>query len=381
MQRVFTDNGFSTVVLDSSVDAKILNFLTVPQPLASIPSGVALAGNNAIYAFDRTFRNPRSGQASIAVEQEIDRNTKVTIGFARSATWALQRRVDVNLFPPAVLANGFVAYPVPDANGKPVNASGYNAATGQGIYLDSAGKALKIAVVRPDPTAGSINVNKSVGHSSYDGAYISIQRRMSRRVQFGFNYTYSKNRDDDSNERDFNRQYMLNVYNLKADAAYAKNDMRHNGNMNFVFDLGKGFVLSSLMLAHSGTPGRYVIGSDLNNDGNKDNDRPIINGYLVPRDSTRLPNFFDWDMRLLKEFKLGERMRIDLSIEGYNLTRASNKTFNSDGDSSFGKPTATVNPITGFFYATNTAGIPQNAPGTDRFGGPRQGQLGIRFVF
>jgi hypothetical protein len=124
-----------------------------------------------------------------------------------------------------------------------------------------------------------------------------------------------------------------------------------------------------------------VLTTDLNNDGNKDNDRPVINGFLVPRDSTRYASFFDFDMRLIKEFKLGERMRVDLSIEGYNLTRASNKTFNSDGDSAFGKPTTTVNPNTGFFYATNSAGIPQNAPGTDRFGGPRQAQLGIRFVF
>ncbi len=299
----------------------------------------------------------------------------------RNATWALQRRIDTNLFQPTVLPNGFVAYPVPDSTGRPVQASGYNAATGQGIYVDAAGKTLKVAVVRPDPTIGQLNVNKSVGHSSYNGAYISVQRRMSRRVQFGFNYTYSKNRDDDSNERDFNRQYMLNVYDLKADAAYAKNDMRHSGNVNALYDIGHGFTISSLLIAHTGTPGRYVIGSDLNNDGNKDNDRPVIDGHLVPRDSNRYQSFFDWDMRLTKEFKLGERMRLSLSIEGYNLTTARNKTFNGDGDSTFGKPTATVNPNTGFAYATNTAGIPQNAPGTDRFGGPRQGQIGLRFVF
>src|SRR5262249_13459025 len=185
MQRVFTDNGFSTVVLDSSVDAKVLNALTVPQALTSVPSGIALAGNNAIYAFDPTFRNPRSGQVSVALEQQLDRDTKVTVGFVRSSTWALQRRLDVNLFRPTVLPNGFVRYPVPDASGRPVQATGYNDATGQGIYLDSAGKALKIAVVRPDPTAGQINVNESVGHSSYNGGYISMQRRMSHRVQAG----------------------------------------------------------------------------------------------------------------------------------------------------------------------------------------------------
>lgn len=381
MQRVFTDDGVSTVVLDSSVDARVLNYLTIPQRLTTLPSELNVAGNNAIYAFDPSFRNPRSGQLSIALEQQIDRNTKITIGFVRNATWALQRRLDTNLYPPTVLPNGFVAYPTVDSKGNLVRASGFNAATGQGIYVDSAGKTLKPTVIRPDIGAGQINVNKSVGHSSYNGGYISLQRRMSHRLQFGFNYTYSINRDDDSNERDFNRQYMLNVYDLKGDAAYAKNDLRHSGNLNFLYDLGHGFTVSGLAIAHTGTPGRYVLGVDLNNDGNKDNDRPIVNGVVVSRDSVRMPGFFDWDMRLIKQFRLGERMRLDLSIEGYNLTRSTNKSFNGDGDSVFGKPTTTVNPRTGFFYANNSAGIPTHSPGTDRFGGPRQAQIGARFIF
>ena len=86
-------------------------------------------------------------------------------------------------------------------------------------------------------------------------------------------------------------------------------------------------------------------------------------------------------MRLLKEFKLSERVRLMLSIEGYNLTRASNKTFNGDGDSVFGKPQAAANPATGLFFVNSTAGVPTFAPGTDRFGGPRQGQVGLRLLF
>src|SRR5262249_52035564 len=144
---------------------------------------------------------------------------------------------------------------------------------------------------------------------------------------------------------------------------------------------GHGFTVSSLLMARTGIPGRFVLGSDLQNDANKNNDRPVINGRVVPRDSTRLPNFFDWDVRLLKQFRIGERTSLAFSIEGFNLTRASNKSFNGDGDSIFGKPTATVNPKTGYAYASNTAGIPINAPGTDRFGGPRQAQVGLRLAF
>ena len=68
-------------------------------------------------------------------------------------------------------------------------------------------------------------------------------------------------------------------------------------------------------------------------------------------------------------------------MEGFNLTRSTNKTFNGDGETTFGAATATVNPITGLPFANNTALIPTFAPGTDRFGGPRQAQMGVRLVF
>ena len=381
MQRVFTDNGIDTLAVDSNVDPNVKNFLTIPNPLTSVPANLAISSSNSIYAFDPTFRNPRSGQVAVTLEQQLDRNTKVTIGFARNSTWNLQRRLDQNLFMPVMLGNGLPAYPTFDAANNLVQASGFNAATGLPIYVDSTGKPLPPKVARPDTGIGAINVNKSVAHSSYNGTSISIQRRMSSHLQFGINYTYAFDRDDDTNERDFNRQPALNTYNLKLDAAYAKNDIRHNGNLNVLYDIGHGFTISTLFIARTGMPVKPVSGSDSQNDGNTVNDRPVINGTVAARDAFRQPGFLDWDLRLLKEFKVGERMRIIVSMEGFNLMRASNKSFNGDGETTFGKPTATLNPNTGFFFANNTAVVPTLSPGTDRFGGPRQGQIGARFVF
>ena len=150
-------------------------------------------------------------------------------------------------------------------------------------------------------------MNKSVGHSSYNGFSMSIQRRMSRRLQFGINFTHAFNRDDDSNERDFNRQTALNTYNLKLDSAWSKNDIRNNGNINLLYDLGRGFTISTLFLAHTGYPVKAVLGADLQNDGNSVNDVPVINGVIAYRNTFRQPGFLDWDLRLLKEFKIGER--------------------------------------------------------------------------
>ena len=380
MQRVFTDNGLNTLVLDSNTDPTILQSLTVPEKLSSLAPGVKTP-INALYAFDQDFRNPRSGQVAVALEQRLDRNTKVTVSFTRNATWNLQRRVDRNLYPTVTMPNGLAVYPTLDSFGRLVNASGYNAATGLPIFSDASGATVAAKVARPDATLGAMNFNASVAHSTYNGLAVTIQRQMNKRLQFTFNYTYSTNRDDDTNERDFNRQNAYDTYNLKRDAAYAKSDMRHSGNLNGLYDLGHGFTISTLLFAHTGVPVKPVIGADTQNDGNTVNDRPVINGQVAARDAFRQPGFFDWDMRLLKQFKFGETVRLDFSIEGFNLTRSSNKGFNGDGETTFGAPTATINARTGLPFANNTAVVPTFAPGTDRFGGPRQAQMGFRLVF
>jgi hypothetical protein len=382
MQRVFTDNGLSTLVVDSSVDSSVINFLTVPNGLTSLPARVKTAAIGSIFAFDPKFRNPRSGQLAVAVERQIDRNTKIVAGYTHNSTWALQRRIDENLFAPVVMSNGNAVYPAYDSALKLVYPSSFNAVTNAPIFLDTMkGTAFSAKVARPDPSVGQINVNVAVGHSRYDGLQINLSRRLSHRLMYNFNYTYAFNRDDDSNERDFNRQTAFNTFDLSKDGSYSKNDIRHQGNMNASYELGRGFTLSTLLFARTGTIVKPVTGVDIQNDGNTTNDRPIIGGRVVARDYLRQPGFFDWDMRLIKTFKIRERLQLDFSIEGFNLTRSSNKRFNGDGETSFGTATATVNGRTGYLYSGNNAGIATTATGTDLFGGARQGQLGMRFRF
>jgi hypothetical protein len=77
------------------------------------------------------------------------------------------------------------------------------------------------------------------------------------------------------------------------------------------------------------------------------------------------------DLRLLKSFRVGETARAAFSVEGFNVTRASNKNYANDSISIFGTPSAPV----------ATGGQPLFAPSTARYGGPRQLQLGVRLQF
>lgn len=85
----------------------------------------------------------------------------------------------------------------------------------------------------------------------------------------------------------------------------------------------------------------------------------------------RQPMFFDLDLSLVKAIRLAHGHRVDLTVQVFNATRASNKNFGNDGVSVYG---TVVSPVA-------TAGQSLFAPSTARFGGPRQVQLGVRTSF
>jgi hypothetical protein len=130
-------------------------------------------------------------------------------------------------------------------------------------------------------------------------------------------------------------------------------------------------TFSGILLSRSGLPFTRVIGFDTQNDGNDDNDRAIINGRVVPRSDGRQPMFFSMDLRLMKSIRIGDSKSLLFSAEGFNVTKHANRNFGNDGISQWGTPAAPV----------VTRDQPLFGPSTARYGGPRQLQLGARFVF
>jgi hypothetical protein len=355
-QRVFTDNGLTTVQIDISEPSACRNstdpnragcllrgpnaIITFPNVFTAPPAAAFIA-KPRVFGFDPSFKNPRSFQAAGTVEQTIGKDMVLTAGYIHNSTWALQRRRDRNLFPPTINAQGTPIFPT----------------------------------TRPNPNIGWFSVNESTAHSTYDGMTLSLTRRLAKRFQFMGNYTLARNRDDDSNERNFSREVELNPFDVSIEDAPSKQDIRHTFSLNGLVDLGRGFTFSGIILTRSAVPFTPVIGSDQQNDQNDDNDRAIIGGQVAGRNSLRQPYFFNLDLRLLKAFHFGEMRRLDLSLEAFNITRNGNKNFANDAISIYGAPLANGSP------SVPTAGMPLFAPSTARFGGPRQLQVGLRFVF
>jgi hypothetical protein len=289
-----------------------------------------------VFGFDAGFQNPRSKQVSVGVEHQIGSAVAASLGYVHISTDHLQRRLDRNLFPPAVDATGLPIFPK----------------------------------VRPDPTIGILSVNESTAKARYDAVVTTLQAR-GRRLTAEATYTLAWNKDDDSNERNFSRETALNPFDVSGEWTWSKQDVRHSLTLSAVADLPGGFTFATILLARSAVPYTAVIGFDTQNDGNDANDRAILGGYASGRNAFRQPSFFNLDLRLVKAIRFGRSQRLDLIAELFNATRAGNKNFGNDAVSAFGTPQSPV----------ATAGQPLFAPSTARYGGPRQVQLGVAFRF
>jgi len=370
-QRVTTDNGLTTQEIEIAETTACRNSLVVnlagcrlrgPNAIVTYPNRLtvmppAFIVPARVFGFDPNFKNPRSFQFAAAIEHKIGRDVVLTAGYIRNSTWNLQRRLDRNLFPPVLQPSGFPIFPT----------------------------------TRPNPTIAQLEINESSAHSTYDGLTLSLRRRFAQRFQFETNYTFARNRDDDSNERNFSRETTLNPFNLIAEAGPSKQDVKHNLNVSGLIDLGHGFTASSIIVTRSAFPYTALIedGTDTNNDLNDANERAAVGGVVSRRFGFRQPQFFNLDLRLLKGFHFSETKRLDVSAEIFNVTRNTNKGNGVDSLANFCTGNSALrdaaNPLniscpTGFFPNIR-AQEPTSAPSTARFGGPRQLQLGVRFIF
>jgi len=335
-QRVFTDNGITTVAVDSRTDPTIFNYLVFPDGLETLPAGVKVPPQR-IFGFAADFQNPDTTAASATVEHRLNDAVQLSIGYVRNRTTHLQRRIDKNLFPPTISATGLPVFPA----------------------------------TRPNPTIAQLSVNESTARSQYDALVVTANGRRRAAVQWEVNYTYGRNWDDDSNERSISREMTLNPFDLAAEWAPSRNDMRHSFVGSAVASLPGGFTLSGIVLARSGIPYTAVTGFDQQRDLNDNNDQATINGRIAGRNTFRQPAFFNLDIRLVQAFHLAGASELQLLVDVLNATRASNKNLATDGVSVYGTP---ENPVV-------TAGQMLYAPSTARFGGPRQVQLGVKVLF
>lgn len=244
---------------------------------------------------------------------------------------------------------------------------------------------------------GSVNAQSSDGNSLYNALNVDLKRRFANNFQFLASYTWSHSIDDSSD-----LQTLLlpqDNRNFRAERADALFDQRHR----FVFSAviaspaawrsGSGvqrfladFTVAPIFEMSSGRPFNILSNQDTNNDQSSQTDRPnvladgtlcvpgapipgttalctplITNGVFTSgslgRNSGITHRFAALDMRLTRAIRFGERVRLDLIAEGFNLFNRFNegsaspfiddvKAFNQRAGNGrfFSQPTASFDP-------------------------------------
>lgn len=298
------------------------------------------------------FRNPRSYQWGIGFEHQITGNWIAGAQYQHVKTVHLQRNRDWNLPVPTVRAT----------DGRPV----FNRS------------------LRPVPQQGQFNTRESNAKSLYRALVLQTQYR-SRKFTAGVFYTLSTNYSDDDNERNATGMGPMNPFDMRSEYYYSAIDARHLLAAHAVYSLPWGIDLSGIVRSRSGLPINPIAGTDT--DGNAtNNDRPYSAvGVPFLRNSFRNRGVVNNnDIRLLKNFSLRERYRIQLSAEFFNLFNLDNVTYAGQSNIyglGINPSTGAPAPIDSRFMLLRNAAGDYNQPTTTQVGNPFQAQFGVRFFF
>ncbi|MCA1563384.1 MAG: TonB-dependent receptor, partial [Acidobacteria bacterium] len=192
-----------------------------------------------------------------------------------------------------------------------------------------------------------MNVNDYGNRIHGNQLQLRLDRRLANNLSFQSSYTYL---------RLFQFQNVpVDKQNRNADYGPATNDVRHRLVLSGVYMLPFAIQLGAVMTASSAAPYTIITGFDSNGDRDV-NERPIVDGQMIPPNSARGDSYFDTDLRISKRFNVRSR-QLEILWEMFNLFNTKNFGGYQGNQRSvlFGQPTFALAPF--------------------------QGQLGIRFDF
>ena len=398
-----TENGISDsqIFLNNTDYYDQQVFPTYPNPLVScplyasncsVPSGFTQGITHPVSAFATNFVTPRVQQSSLTLEKEIAGKTTLSLSLLNVRGEHLIRALDVNLPEPSALT-----YPIFDTTGSIFQGSYYTVnsfATWQfSRTLDCPWPPCINPLGRPIAQLGSIDEFQSAASSNYNGATLSINRRVAHGTYMRLSYTYARAIDDGQDALVAGQPATVqNSYNPSAERGPSVTDQRHRLVMAWSVEprpfhrehkiLGLFFNdwrMSSVVNYGSGRPVNATVAGDPNQDGNDLNDR--LPGYT--RNAFTGPDYATADMRITRVIRMHERYKLNLVAEAFNLTNRDNQrvAITSNGmvttASTFVQSSVTANvaPYPGYYELPNNFMKPNAAYA------PRQIQLALKFVF
>jgi len=209
--------------------------------------------------------------------------------------------------------------------------------------------------LRPDPARGELEQLISAGNSFYRGMTVELRKRFSSGFAFRAGYTLSSLIDDGV----VNTSDALVPGDFRAERARSLVDRRHRFVFSGTFNLGV-LQLSPIWRVASGAPFNISLGGVDRNLDDVSNDRPNYSGDLrllrwrapgepldpsvvqsfsvprigqagnLPRNAGHGPGLFSFDLNVVREIHLTERVMLRPSVEFDNVLNKTVFSFGSE---------------------------------------------------
>jgi hypothetical protein len=382
LQDLYTSgNGVveQSITLAATQAAQLAAGPIFPNILAAPPTGATVSAINVQYAAPN-WKLPYSEQGLVAVEREVGRNIAVTASYIWSRGVQLYGERDMNL--PA--ATTPFTYQIDNQLGAQIGS--YTTP----VLLGS----------RPNPNFGEIIQDENGVTSSYTAATLQVNKRFSHGLQALLSYTWSHEYDDGQGYGQATQNIYLSnanawLYNgnYKADEGDGLEDQPQRLVISWVWNptfihrdgafykyVVNNWQLSSLTTINSSRPygsptvrvnDTPVTGmfSNFNLDGTGLSSR--VPFWAV--DSVWQPAMFRTDARISKLLPFGERYKLYLSFEAFNISNSWSPTSMSTQAFTEAKGVLTLTP-TAYGQGLGDAAAPD---GTEA----RRLQVSARFTF
>jgi hypothetical protein len=347
-QQVFTLTSPSDIVPGTGIQLGNWRYGVDPMPTVAAPSSELVAGSTG-RLMDPDYRNPITQEWNIGYSWALNQNSVFeaeythVLGLHENKTINIDKRVPVNGVCCTAPLNDLFAPGTTDAQ------------------------------------FGSVRNEESIGRSHYDGVNFSYRQRMWRHFSLNANYTLAWAYSYGGGGGSF-RNYPKDPLAPFADSEWGPNpnDERHHVTVSGIWELPWGLQLSPILQFGSARPYDVTNSSNTINVGGGSavgvivpNSDPAnffafagdnagaqncyygLNGVtqscrFASYDPLRGDPFFQLDLRLAKNIKIGERLNLQLIGQAFNLTNRANygnNYNNSIGDpDSFGHPGGFINP-------------------------------------
>jgi hypothetical protein len=183
-------------------------------------------------------------------------------------------------------------------------------------------------------SAGLLDYNNDVANAAYNGLTVTAMERV-KNFRMTANYTYSHTIDNGNFTTFIN--LPPNQFDYNSERGNSNQDLRHNLVTNFTatapeHSFLRNFELSSIITLQSGRPFTLYVGQNTFGDvAGLSTDRvggaPVTGNCpsvgncstTVGRNTYTGAPLYSWDLRLSRNFRLGEGKLLDFSVDAFNL--------------------------------------------------------------